>query len=314
MIRRSPCEYYLKYLLSHPRGYDNVYVVQLCKKLGLDYLGNWYLDSLRDSLRPPTPFYPQDPAHARSMQFVSQHMLRGAYQNDDEMVAAYRVLRQERVRELVEVLVTSGADDQTVAYALRVRHSYTVTPQALARYRHYFWNIQLLGTTELRALLRMRADEALDGPPEVLKQHSALTKVAWRDPRVTAADLPQGDVAALIAQVEMGVMPPPDRLVDVLVRAQAACALRLSQEALAPSKGSAMRLAHYSTALKVVSELLENAVKPEDQLRTELQQIEMKTTSTVVPSIQALTGGDHTVELLPAPTGAEEVVTDDDAD
>src|SRR3972149_1720488 len=115
MIRRSPGEFYLKYLVIHPDGYSNDYIMKnLGLKLGLDCLGEWYLNQLRASCIPPTPFYPFDQLHFNSQKFLRREQIHRVFQPDDSMVQASALLDRARLRELVEVMVLSGAPDEAV--------------------------------------------------------------------------------------------------------------------------------------------------------------------------------------------------------
>lgn len=305
MIRRSPSEYYIKYLVVHPDGYDNERIRSICSKLDIEILGAWYLDQLRAEARPPTPFLPQDPGHQPSQKFIQRECLRSIFAPDESMLKAQQILEKPRLRELVEVMTLSGAPSEAIAKALAMRIRYRCDPSTITLYRHYFWDIDLLDSYEMRAFLALRLERvAGNADPEVKAQYFHLHKMRFTDPRVVAARLPTSPLSALMAQVQMGVMPKGLQLQDVLESVRFMSSLRaLEASTLGGPQGAGDGQGYMVTA-DIANRLLETIVKPEDQLRKDLMNISLKLSGRTVPAVAELTGGRHTIDLQPEPKSA----------
>lgn len=302
MIRRSPAENYYKYLVTHPDLYDNAYIKQVANALSLDFLGDWYLQYLRDQVVPPTPFYPENLRHKASQRFLVKEMLSKVYNPCDDMRAALRILQRPRIREVVETMVLSGAPDDSIVMALDVRMRFHVTAFAVQLFRHYFWDVSLLDSTEMRALLDLRHHGLLgDKDPTVAAQYAALRHARYRDPRVVAARLPVSPLAAMLAQVEAGVMPKNVDLAKIVEQTRLVASLRAWDSVMQGGPTGAQTAMGYSTVADIMNRIHETVVKPEEQLRADLQKISLATTPNKIPTLQQLTDGNHTTNVHPDP-------------
>lgn len=302
MIRRSPAENYYKYLITHPDLYDNAYIQQVATALSLDYLGDWYLQWLRDHVVPPTPFYPEDLRHKPSQRFLLKEMLSKVFNPCDDMRAAMRILQRPRAREVVETMVLSGAPDEPIALALDVRLKFRTTAFSVQLFRHYFWDITLLDSTEMRALLDLRYHRLMgDKDPAIQAQYAALQRARYRDPRVVAARLPSTPLSSLLAQVEAGVMPKTVDLAKIVDATRTLAALRAWDSTMQGGPTGAQMAIGYSTVADIMNRIHETVVKPEEQLRADLQKIALATSPTKIPTIQQLTDGKHTTNIHPEP-------------
>jgi hypothetical protein len=305
MIKHSPSENYLKYLLAHPACYDDPYIKDVAREMGLDVLGDWYLQWLRQRVRPPTPFYPEE-NHKASIAFMLREQLTYAFLPDVAMNQAMRILQRPRARETLETMVLSGAGDESVALAISRRHKMPCTPQASARYRHYFWNVEMLDSTQMRALLDFRNSDVLEHPnKEVKNQYASLNRMRHTDPRVIAARLPQSPVTNLIAQMSAGVVPKRMDISEVLDTAYANCALRIAQHTGNSSPNDALMASQYANTAEAVGRMKAVLGNPEDKLRDDLNRISVATTAHKVPTIHQLSEGKHTTSLQPEPKEEE---------
>lgn len=310
MIRRSPAEYFLKFLVAHPGCYDDAYVGNVARELGLDVLGDWYLLWLRQRCKPPSPFHPEDNDHAPSVKFKLREQIEFAYVPDEAMTRATRLVMQPRPRETVETMMLSGAPNEAIVHTLQKRYQFRCDDLTMRRYKHYFWNIELLDSTEMRALLDMRHNGVLNHPSkEVKEQYQSLNRMRYTDARTVAAKLPHTPVMALVAQMNAGVMP---QRMDVAQVVDTAFKQAVAKVALHTGLGSpqdAQMAQSYSIVADVMKRLKDTVTNPEDQLREDLHRISVATTPNKVPTIRALTAGNHTVALQPEPVSEE---ADDD--
>lgn len=307
MIRRSPSEYFLKFLVTHPGCYNDAYVGDVARELGLDVLGDWYLLWLRQRCKPPSPFYPENSEHGPSVKFKLREQIEFAFVPDEAMTRATRLVMQARPRETVETLMLSGAPHDAIVHTLQKRYQFRCDELTMRRYRHYFWNIELLGATEMRALLDMRHSGVLNHPSkEVKEQHQSLNRMRHTDARSLAAKLPHTPAMALVAQMNTGVMP---RRMDVATVVDAAFNQAVAKVALHTGLGSpqdAQMAQSYAVTADIMKRLKDTVTNPEDQLREDLHRISVATTPNKVPTIRELTAGNHTVNLQPEPKTAEE--------
>lgn len=307
MIRRSPSEYYIKYLVVS--GLDNASVKKACDLHGLVWLGDWYLNELRARARPPNPFLPGDQTHTPTRTFLIREMIQLAFYPDDPMKKALKILEKPRLRELVEVMIVSGAPTDATVYALEKRHRFSCSEYALALYRHYFWDIDLLDSNDMRALMRFKYEQVLDSPePGVRKQYDALKKSFHSDPRVVASRLPASPITGMLAQLSVGVMPKGINVVDILGMVRLVSTMRALEASLIGGPVGAEQGPSYMSMAEMASRMLETVVKPEEQLRDELLNIALESSTATVPVVHQLTRGSHTVDIAPPPKTADTVV------
>jgi ribosomal protein L20 len=302
MIRRSPCERYLVYLIVHGDAYTNDQIREIIHELQLDFVGNWYIERLRATVLPPSPFYPTDPLHSASQRFLLRERIRDLFHPNDEVRLALKVLELPRVKEFIEAMVLSGAPDAAITYALGVQRGFRCTNAVLERYKHYFWNTELLDSTDMRALLRLRVEAAQHSKePEIQMQMSALHKASFNDPRKVAADLPASPITALMSQMRMGLMPSSIELSKVLETLRAAASIRALEATLNGGPDDSLRALNYSGVVRVATETLEHVAKPDQELREDLGALTLRTEQIPPPVIHQLSSGHHTVDLEPPP-------------
>lgn len=302
MIRRSPAEYYFKYLVVHPQCYDDAFIKNVARELGIDHLGPWYVTWLREGLRPPSPFYPEDARHVKSQRFLLREGLERVFNPTKDMDQALRILSRPRWREVVETMLLSRAPLEAVVHALRVRHKASVSEEAVRLFKHYFWNIDLLDSVEMRALLDMRHHGLLaDDDAAVQKQYGSIKRMRHSDPRVVAARLPTSPLTAALAQMELGVLPKRVDLASVIERTMEVAALRTFEAAAIGGPQGAQMGQGFALIFDVMNRLKSTIVNPEDKLREDLKKISLATTPREVPTLSQLTDGKHTTNVHPEP-------------
>jgi hypothetical protein len=303
MIRRAPAEGYYKYLIVHPQVYDNAYIQSIAQELSLDYLGDWYIQWLRERLRPPSPFYPEDLTHTKSQHFLMKEALVRPFHPDKNWSAVLRLLNKPRVREVVETMLLSQAPYTAIVHALDVRHSLKIAVEGVRLFKCYFWDIDLLDSMEMRALLDMRHSGVLAGAidKDALAQLPSIKRMRHTDPRVVASRLPHTPLAAALAQLELGVMPRKMDLGLILDQAQTVTLLRGAEAAHNGGPlGATMSQSFFSSA-ETLQRLKGLVVNPEDKLRSDLKRISLATTQNKVPTLAQLTNGNHTTNVHPEP-------------
>lgn len=312
MIRRSPCERYIKYLLVHPDGYSTEQVRDIVRGQGLDYPSDDYVERLRAATYKhlPHPFRPTTPRHSRSMRFLSKEQIYGFFHPDKPSLMAHRMLEQGRAKEVIESMSMAGEPEAFISHRVKML-GVKCTPEAVKRYLKFYWDLNLVDSTEVRALLRMRVEwmqiprEAMEMSPDQWLQYNSLKSASYKDPRRMLAEMPVTPVAGMLGQMRIGLMPSRVDLSRIAETARMAATGRVLESMVLGGPHDAARARDYSQVSSAMSELIEKIGSPDVELQKELQQLALETEDGPLPHIAELPEGDTiTVDLLP--TGEKE--------
>ena len=209
MLRRSPCEVYIKYLLLSEERYTNEQIIDMLVDANLDYLNQNYLNKLRQKLIPPEPFRPRDPRHTPSQKFLLREGLFSLFDRQEEKINAFAfsILDRPRAKEFVEALLISGTPPAAIAKRLFTMGVPRCPTAAVERYRYLFWNLSLIDSVDVKHLLHLRSQQVPSGLRGEERDAflAAAKKASYHDPRMMAAQLPQSPAAALLVQAKMGL-------------------------------------------------------------------------------------------------------------
>lgn len=310
MIRRSPAENYFKYLVVHPCTYDDEYIKSVAQDLGLDWLGDWYITWLRDRITVPTPFYPEDPTHTKSSKFLQREGITTAFHPTKDWEAVLRLMDRPRQREVVETLLLAHAPPEVIGYTLKERHRVSFSEKSVQLFRHYFWNVDILGSNDFRVFLDMRHHGVLCAytDTQMLAQLPSFKRMRHSDPRVVAAKLPHTPLAAVIAQMELGVLPKQIDLGQALDSAMHITSLRAAEASMGGGPVNSQMIATYATTIESLGRARATVVNPEEKLRKDLKKAALATSQQKVPMLPQLTGGKHTTNVYPEPKIVSKVV------
>lgn len=306
MIRRSPAEFYIKYLITIE--YENHAIRSLLETLGLDYVADSYIERLRNELHPPEPFYPRDLKHRLSRDFIIREGLYDMFLFDKSMRLAFDILEDARAKEYIETMLLVFAPVLAIAQGLANRFCVLgCDVQTVHKYTHYFFNTGLVDSTEARALLQLRVDSVLANmDPMVKDQWSAVRKASFTDSRHVAAALPHSPVSALIAQIQMGFAPADVDIRRIMNLSEAMAHLRLAESLLANGMEFDRKALNLVQVARTLQEIREAKVKPEEDLRQQLETVALKTEMAQVPLVHDLTRGRHTADLAALPAHKED--------
>jgi len=307
MIRRSPAEYYLKYLVSHPDGHGDEDIRTICEEKGIDVIGNRYLTRVRRQTIAPLPFRPMDNMHLPSQRFLTKHRLRSLYFPDEAHSVAMCILEKPRLKEYTEAMLLTGAPPASICLGLKRAHSVDVTEDGLRRFRHYFWNIDLLDFTEMRALMFMRgmAPSKEDATSEEKQNAWAYGQAFRKDPRKLAADLPYSPMSAVLAQVRMGMSPVGVQFSDILEKTRDVAAIKCFQSVMEDGRWESEKAQNYMNIARGATELLERQAAPEELLLEKFNALQMATDDRPLPNIKQLSEGRHTTDMQATALRAE---------
>lgn len=309
MIRRSPCEVYIKYLLSHPDGRSVELVRSLVRSQQLDYPSDAYAKRLQSELIRPSTYIPYDKTHRPSAQFLRKHKLVGFYHPDRACAEAHRLLTLPRAKELIETMTIAGDGDAAIVFRLRGLGVHTQV-EALQRYRTFYWDLELVDSTELRGLLNLRHEHMTWGSnvtDDDRMQKAALAKVTRKDPRKMAADMPISPMAGLFNQMRMGYMPSKIELARLAATARTAAVMRVAESTIEGGQYAAAAGRDWSIVAKEMTSLIKDIGDPDATLSKQLQTLAIETETTDVPHIKQLSGGNHTTDFGPRMVSGEPV-------
>jgi hypothetical protein len=297
---RSPAELYIKYLLCHPDKYSKDAIKKCLEELDVYYLGDDYVDALRRQMVIPEPFRPENKMHQKSHRFLLAHNIRSLFHPTHDTKIALRLIETPRVKEFIETMLLSHAPAAAISSRV-IAMGTTCTSGAIEEFKKYFWNVDLLTATQFRVLLHMQLNQSVEDSDSATTKtkKGALKKASYLDPRKLASELPNSPITALMAQMRMGVMPNKLELGTIVQAAQAMGSLKVLEAVMFGSPQDSGRALNYSIVVKNMTEVLESVVKPDEHLREQLQAIALRTETADVPSIHQLSGGKHTVDVLP---------------
>lgn len=300
MKLRSPAEFYIKYLICHPDGFNDLVIKTALDELGIAYISDEYLASLRARCVPPNPFRPNDKLHKKSHRFLIAENIVSLFMQTPDTKLAFKILEKPRVKEFVESSILSHAPSIAIAFKVTT-YGMRCGAGVIDEYKKYFWNIDLLSATQMRTLINMELDQNVgdNDSAHVRDRKKALKRASYLDPRRLAAELPYSPITALMAQMRMGVMPSRPELGKILQMAQAMAGLKVLEATLGSGLHDSQTALNFSGVVKNMTEALESVVRPDEHLREQLQAIALRTESAPVPSIHQLSGGQHTVDLQP---------------
>lgn len=299
MRLRSPAEYYIKYLCAHPDQFSTADIKGKLLDVGLDFVSEPYIQGLRARMRMPDPFYPGDMSHNASFGFIVRERINRMFQPDVATKTALELLHTPRAKEFIETMALVHAPASAIASFVTKHRNVYCTVQALEVYAHYFWNINLLDSSQMRILLELRVNTLADNVPEFKDKTGVLRHAYYKDPRKVAADLPYSPTTATLAQMRLGIRPGKSEIALRMQETRDIAWLRACEAAHTDGPGDSQKFLNYANGGRILEELLQMVVKPEDQLRDQLSAITLRTELKTVPSIHALSEGHHTTELAP---------------
>lgn len=266
---------------------------------GLDFISDQYLQKVRSKMTLPDPFYPDDRGHAPSFSFLVKEKINRLFHRDLPMKMALEILETPRAKEFVEAMQLVHVPSSAIAAYISRQFGTYCTPEALELYAHYFWNINLLDSSQMRVLLQLRIDTLSTYVPEFQDRQSILKTAYYKDARKIAADLPYSPTTAMLAQMRLGIRPGKHELALRMLEARDLATVRAVEAVQQDGPGDSQKFLNYANGSRIFEEMIQMVVKPEDQMQEQLKSIALRTDTHTLPSIHQLSGGQHTVEVAP---------------
>ena len=296
MIRSTPCQFYLKYLVTHPDDYTNEQIRNLIRLQHLDFLGMGHLNEIRRDCVRPTPFYPEDPTHHATQRFLKKEKIYSLYQLDKDVITAIKLLDHPRGKELTESLLVTQAMPTWICSALK-RVTFKATPRAINLYKHYYFNTELLDTTELNAVLSMRSHTELRDPDDPDEKRYAISYAGASRNMASrlSAEMSTAPIAQAMQLMRLGYMPSGVEISRIVSLGRMAAAMRSSDCSLIGKSKAAL---DFGMTAKILSELLESVGDSGDDLQSSLMKMTLQTEAAPIPTLEQITGGQHSVDMI----------------
>lgn len=302
MIRRSPAEAYIKFLLVHPDKYSVDAVRAIIYKQELDWPHDDYAEDLRKKMRVPRPFFPMDTSHRASSLFLDKEAIRGFFHPDVFAAGAHKLLKNAKAKEVIETMSLVEDPPAFIAHRLRTLGIKCDTT-TVKRYCMYYFATANVDTLELNALMHMRIDRVAH--PHVGSastsdqlQYTSLNKCKYKDPRRMVLDMPVAAMASLMNQMRGGVHPSKLELARVAVASRAAASIRVLESVIAGGPNGGALARDYALVTKSMTELITDLGNPDENLRKEMQNLMIRTQDAAVPLMSSLPG-ERTLDLTP---------------
>ena len=151
---RSPSEYFLKYLLSHPLATVQE-ALQTARRGEIEYVpgDEDYLAELRARMKFPLNYDPQNRDHRPSMDFLIKERIFDMWFPSRATNQAVDLYSAPDMREVLCSLLSTPMPLMGVIKYMGSQFSADIEEQALVEFRHYFWNIDLLSFHDRKVLV-----------------------------------------------------------------------------------------------------------------------------------------------------------------
>jgi len=300
MLRRSPAEYYVKYLLLHPDTYGDDDIVLALSERQLDFPGSHYLVSLRKKLHPPTPFYPYNEQHLSSTEYLLSQGVLTLFQLNASTQRALELLESPRAKQAIEAMVLVDDPDELICRRL-ASMGYGCAARDLKAYKHYFWNMKMVDSTDLKTILVNRAESVLQGNDAGNQaRYKAMRSAIYQDPRYMVATSPIPQLAAIKNKMLLGYMPDEGTMSKLKKALHLGIAVSLADAVMGNDKDKSMKVRDLASALKTLEESIAESGDEDGKLVEQVVGVSIQTDGEEVPHINEVSGGDHTTSYLPA--------------
>lgn len=297
MVRRSPAERYMKYLISHPDGFTNEQIRGICQLQDVPFIGMPYLERLRSLMPIPAPFYPENRMHTRSQRFIVKERIRSMYHPDEDMKGALAVLERPRQKEALEALLIARATPAYISAAMRQRDGIDISARGVKLYGHFFFDVNLVGYMEMRALMEVKSGVDSGEDPDESRLSAAMAMASKGDTRRLNARLTVQPLVGILEAVRRGYMP---HNVDLGRMASIARIAAFAQTTEALSNGWHEGARDFAMVSKMMSEVLEDVGSAADDLQGDLAQMLLETETDDVPQYGELPPPNEVPQLIEA--------------
>ena len=145
---RSPCEFYIKYILVKEEEISNKQLIQRMRRqrIILPPDEEEYINSLRFMLdsSSPDPFMPDNLRHGPSQEYLHQQGIWTIWHSDRAMDDARKMFDDRVLRSAMNALTVCGFPPAHIVVLLSRQYCVTCFEATISDYKHYFWNMSIL--------------------------------------------------------------------------------------------------------------------------------------------------------------------------
>jgi len=154
-IRRSPAEYFIRFLISR-REHEVGTLMTILEDHQMASVGRRYLEELQEKMEPfpdPWAISPEAEGYEETMAYLRKQNIHDLWFPTAAVQEAFRILGEPRLRENVEQLILSSLRFEEIVAKINKYHNTSLTVDGLASFQHYFWNRRLLSMSEWIAFM-----------------------------------------------------------------------------------------------------------------------------------------------------------------
>ena len=146
---RYPAEHYVKFLILSRPGITDDQILAMLDRVSFLMPELPYLTQLRGMMgNPPDPFFPADPTNESSARYLRDQEVYAIFHPDAAMEEAWGYLRNPAKSLAVEQLCIAELELSKALIELNKRTRWDLTVSGVERYRHFFFNRDLLSFDE----------------------------------------------------------------------------------------------------------------------------------------------------------------------
>lgn len=152
-------EHYLKYVFAKTIADDAKVTLEtvnyFLEKLGLPVFRKEHevrIQVLADQFKPPHSFQFYNTQHKPTAEFMRQEKIYSMWEPDEAMGEVQKIFKYPAIKETIQLLLTGRLTPADISNRLPVKYERTFTPETIALFAHYFWNVSLVGAQDLEQL------------------------------------------------------------------------------------------------------------------------------------------------------------------
>ena len=303
MIRRSPAEYYLKYLLLAPEGWNDTAIQYHMEDRGIYCPNPRRIEELRKSLRPPTYFQPTNRLHKASSDFLKAEKVYTMFHPDSYTRMSVFIFERPSIKQFIETSISQHASYMNVCNSLSVLKNFACNARSVEVYCHYFWNTELLTRTELQEVTYMLGWISQGDPNATAMEVKAERWAHYNDPLALAACMPANAYSQAVVRFYEGYFPRVET--NSWLKYVFYLGLVKLVEHLSKSGYENMHTAALITqTLEGIRRLIESTGSPTDDIMSLAKQMTLTCDPTPQRTMADITGGRHTIDMMPASDGS----------
>jgi hypothetical protein len=227
-----------------------------------------------------------------------------------EAEEALVLLREPRVREIVEAGVIVGVPVPAIVQTLRVYLKRKVSPAAIDLFRSVFFDVSAVMRAQLRVLVHARVRLAVMRAVADPEDEVAAGRAVAADARSVAVSLPSSFLGWASVLMAAGYAPGRRDLAEVIGHMESVAVVRASEAMLRGEPEDERRAEAFVGIVQRLHQIRGSVVTPESEIVKKLNAFRVQTTTETLPTIAELRAGGDDVTIDVAPPLADSDAVD----